>query len=138
MVHSLHWQYVMRFSVISLRAEMTILTLQSHNFDSTILAHDTIVVDFWAKWCGPCLAFAGVFESASKHHLDVIFAKVDIESSPDLVSDFQIRSIPHLMIFRREFAVLSQSGIMTANQLNELLLAAKKISIDSLRKSLPK
>ncbi len=117
---------------------MAIITLHTLNFDSTILNNDTVVVDFWAKWCGPCLAFSPIFDDVSQQHPNVVFAKVDIEVSPELTSDFQIRSIPHLMIFRREFAVLSQSGVMTANQLNDLVLAAQKISIVSLRESLPK
>ncbi|MBN9287076.1 MAG: thioredoxin [Gammaproteobacteria bacterium 39-13] len=115
---------------------MSIITLTQHNFDEVIQNNDVVVVDFWAKWCGPCLAFSPVFEQISKHHEDVIFAKVDIDAEIALANDFNIRSIPFLMIFRREFAVFAEAGVQTATALDALVNDAKKIDLAKLRAQL--
>lgn len=112
---------------------MAVHTLTSENFDETIQSHDLVVVDFWAKWCGPCLAFAPVFEAVSARHPDAFFAKIDIEHEKQLAEDFAVRSIPTLMIFRREFAVFAEAGVQTQESLHNLVLDAKKIEIQALR-----
>lgn len=112
---------------------MAVITLNSADFDACIQNNPVVVVDFWAKWCGPCLAFAPVFEEASKTHPDVVFAKIDVESEQQLAQDFNVRSIPMLMIFRHEFAVFAESGVQTLESLDELISEAKKIDIEALR-----
>lgn len=116
---------------------MSVRTLTSKNFDDTIQNSKMVVVDFWAKWCGPCMAFAPVFEQVSMQHEDVTFAKVNIEEQTQLAEDFNIRSIPMLMIFRQEFAVFAESGIQTAESLNDLIEQARKIDITALRAKVP-
>lgn len=115
---------------------MSIHTLTISNFDKTIQENDLVVVDFWASWCGPCLAFAPVFEGLAARYTDAIFAKVDIDKETQLRTDFDIRSIPYLMIFRREFAVYANAGVLTASNLEALLDQAKTIPIETLRGSL--
>lgn len=110
------------------------LTLTQQNFDDIIQNNDLVIVDFWAGWCGPCLAFAPIFEQVSKAHPECIFSKINIEDEPQLASDFNIQSIPFLMIFRREFALFAQAGVQTATSLNALITDAKKIDISDLRK----
>lgn len=116
---------------------MGVVNLTAENFDETIQDNDCVIVDFWAKWCGPCLAFAPVFESLSEKHPQVVFAKVDIEKETTLADDFQIRSIPFLMIFRREFAVFAESGTQTQKSLDDLIAQAQAIDLAALRQSVP-
>ena len=59
--------------------QVATVTLTKDTFESTILENDTVIVDFWAEWCGPCKAFAPTFESVSTEHPDIVFAKVDTE-----------------------------------------------------------
>src|SRR5579872_6086865 len=106
---------------------MSVIILTQHNFDDTIQNNDLVIVDFWAKWCGPCLAFAPLFEQVSNMHPEVIFAKVDIESEIQLANDFNIQSIPFLMIFRREFAIFAEAGVQTVTSLHALVEEAKKV-----------
>ncbi len=117
---------------------MAVCDLIYDDFDKTVQSNDLVIVDFWAKWCGPCLAFAPVFEAVSELHSDAIFAKVNIELETQLAEDFAVRSIPMLMIFRREFAVFVESGIQTKSSLNKLIVDAKKIDIQALREQVSK
>lgn len=114
----------------------SIITLTQHNFDEVIQNNDVVVVDFWAKWCGPCLSFAPIFEQVSNNHREVVFAKVDIDAEVELASDFNVRSIPFIMIFRREFAVFAEAGVQTATNLDILVNEAKKIDLAKLRAQL--
>lgn len=120
------------------RYSMSVLELTEQDFDTTIQNNGLVVVDFWAKWCGPCLAFAPVFLQVSNEFKDVLFAKVDIEECPQLADDFQIRSIPMLMIFKNNVAIFAQSGAQTAKNLQELIQKAKELDLDSALASIDK
>ncbi len=117
---------------------MAILMLNGKNFDETIQNNDLVVVDFFATWCAPCMAFNPILEQLSIEDPEVVFAKVDIDAEPGLASDFNVRSVPLLMIFRREFAVLHHAGLQTAKSLKELIAQAKKIEIEALREKVGK
>lgn len=117
---------------------MAVIDITTENFDAVIQGNSLVVVDFWAKWCGPCMAFAAVFEEVSLEHPDVVFAKVNIEEEQQLAEDFNIRSIPMLMIFRGEFAVFAESGVQTGASLTELVSQAKQLDIEVLRAQVSK
>ncbi|MBF0187222.1 MAG: thioredoxin [Magnetococcales bacterium] len=117
---------------------MAAVTMTKDNFDETIKNNDIVIVDFWAPWCGPCRAFAPIFEKMSETYPDVVFAKVNTDEERELASGFQIRSIPTLMIFREQIAIFSQPGMLPEQAFNELVTKAKDLDMDEVRAEVAK
>jgi thioredoxin 1 len=84
---------------------MAVIDITDKNLDETIENNKIVILDFWAPWCGPCKQFAPTFEEMSEKHTDVTFAKINTEEEQGLGAQFQIRSIPTLMIFKEKIAL---------------------------------
>ena len=101
------------------------ITGTSANFDALVKGDITVVVDFWAPWCGPCVGFAPVFEQAAQKHAgQLCFVKVDTEVEQVLAAQFKIRSIPTLMVFKNGKVIDQLNGALPQQQFEQWLNTA--------------
>ena len=117
---------------------MAVVELTKENFEQVVTSNPTVIVDYWAPWCGPCRGFAPVFERVAEANPDVVFAKVNTDDEQEIAQHFQIRSIPTLMVFREQIIVFSQPGALPQNALEQVVAKAKAIDMDEVRKQIAK
>ena len=115
---------------------MSTVTLTKDNFEQVVTGAGTVIVDFWAPWCGPCRSFAPTFEAASEKHPGVVFAKVNTEDEPELAGSFNIRSIPTLMVFREKVILFSQPGALPASALETVIQKSQEIDMAEVHRQI--
>lgn len=115
---------------------MAVVELTKENFEQVVTGNPTVVVDYWAPWCGPCRGFAPVFEKVSEQHPDVVFAKVNTDEEQEIAQHFQIRSIPTLMVFREQIIVFSQPGALAQGPFEQVVAKSKALDMDEVRKQI--
>jgi len=113
---------------------MATIELTKENFEATINTNDTVLLDFWASWCGPCQQFAPVFEAMSESHPDIVFAKINTEEQQEIAGHFQILSIPTLMIFREQIIVFSQPGALPPAGLESIIEKVAALDMSEVRR----
>ena len=105
------------------------LEINDQNFEETVLESDKIVLlDFWAQWCGPCLAIAPMIEELAKEYEGkAIIGKVDVDVNPKIAQDYGIRNIPTILFFKDGEVVDKQVGAVPKNILINKLNAFQEV-----------
>lgn len=80
---------------------MAILHASATNFDTEVLTcPQTVLVDFYADWCGPCKMLAPVIDEIAAEHPEVKVVKLNVDNAPELASRYGVMSIPMLLVFK--------------------------------------
>ncbi len=125
-------------SVIKHDDKHHVQTITQEIFDDLFEKNEIVFIDFWANWCAPCKQFAHVYERIAAQFPNLMFGKINIEDEPTLAETFQIRSIPHLMIFKQGIVIYSESGSMPESALIELVQQAIEADVSNIRAELDK
>lgn len=101
---------------------MEIKALTSENFEAEVLKESkTVLVDFWASWCGPCRMLSPVVDQIAEERQDIKVCKVNIDEQPELAQKFDVMSIPTLLVFRNGKQVNSSVGVRPKQDILNLL-----------------
>jgi thioredoxin 1 len=114
---------------------MAVKEVTEQNFADTV-KEGIVLLDWWAAWCGPCRAFAPVFERAAEQHPDVVFGKVNTDDQAALSAAFKIRSIPTLMILRDGILMFAQPGALPAAALGEVIDKVRALDMNEVRREM--
>lgn len=113
---------------------MTTTKLTAANFESTVEKNAIVFIDWWASWCGPCRAFAPIYERVAAQHPDIVWGKIDTDAEQELAGGFGIRSIPTLMVFRDGILIYEQPGMVSAMALDGLVEKVRALDMAEVKR----
>ena len=101
---------------------MAAIVITKENFDSEVLkAEGTVLVDFWATWCGPCRMLSPIVDEVASERPDVKVGKINVDEQPELAQQFGIMSIPTLLVFKNGEKVQESVGLIPKEKVESLI-----------------
>lgn len=101
---------------------MSVVTITKDNFQQEVLdSQKTVLVDFWATWCGPCRMLSPVVDEIAQENDAVKVGKINVDEQPELASQFGVMSIPTLMVFRGGKPVSTSVGAVPKAKILSML-----------------
>lgn len=101
---------------------MAYINVNKHNFQQEVLQSDRpVLVDFWASWCGPCRMVIPIVEEIAEEREDIKVVKINVDEEQELAMQYQIMSIPTLMVFKNGEITAQALGALPKNQILDLL-----------------
>ena len=115
---------------------MAVVELTKESFSDIVAAHNIVMVDFWAPWCGPCRSFAPIYEQVAEQYPDIAFGKINTEVEQELAEHFQVRSIPTLMAVRESVVIFMQAGALPAAALHDVIEKVQAVDMAEVHKEI--
>lgn len=101
---------------------MAVVTITKENFEQEVLqSAKTVLLDFWASWCGPCRMLSPVVDEVAEERTDVKVGKVNVDEQPELAGQFGVMSIPTLLVFEQGKLVRQAVGARPKASVLDLL-----------------
>ena len=117
---------------------MALENLTAENFNEKVSSAPIAIIDFWAPWCGPCKSFAPIFEKVAAENPDILFGKVNTEEEQQIAAEFQIRSIPTVMVIKEGVIVFNQAGMLPEEALKDIIKQVRELDMDMVRAEIAK
>lgn len=96
--------------------------INKENFENLVLKSDkTVLLDFYADWCGPCRTLMPVIEQISQENPDILVGKINIDSEPELAQKFGVMTIPSLFVIKNGAVVSSSVGVKPKRAILEMV-----------------
>lgn len=101
---------------------MSVKMINTNSFQQEVMQSSTpVLVDFFATWCGPCKMQSPIVDELSEKHPEVKFCKLDVDQSPQIAADYQVMSIPTLILFKNGKALHKVVGLQSKEALEQLI-----------------
>ena len=101
---------------------MSVLTITSQNFEKEVLQSEkTVLLDFWAGWCGPCRMLSPIVDEVAEEMGDIVVGKVNVDEEPTLARKYQIMSIPTLIVFKNGEKTNQSVGVISKEEIKNML-----------------
>lgn len=101
---------------------MAVVNITADNFDKEVLqAEQTVLVDFWASWCGPCKMLGPIVEQIAEEHPEIKVGKINTDEQASLAIDYKVTSIPTLIVFKNGEIANQSIGVQSKTQIEDML-----------------
>ena len=100
---------------------MSVLHVTKENFDEVVSTEKTVLLDFFATWCGPCRMVGPILEEIAAEHPQYVIAKIDVDEEPELASQFGVMSIPTMVVMKNREVVSQSAGARPKAQILAML-----------------
>lgn len=101
---------------------MAVISVTANDFEQEVLKADqTVLVDFWAAWCGPCKMLSPIVDQIAEEHPEIKVCKVDIDKESAIAIDYKVMSIPTLLIFKNGEVVNQSVGVQSKTDIEGMI-----------------
>ena len=101
---------------------MSVLKITKDNFNNEVLnSNQTVLIDFWANWCGPCRMLSPIVDEIAEETTDVKICKVNVDEEPELSQAFQVMSIPMLAVVKNGKLVNKSVGVKPKAAIKQMI-----------------
>ena len=101
---------------------MSIINITSLNFEEEVLsAENTVLLDFWAEWCGPCMMLSPIVDEIANENGEITVGKINVDDAPELAQAYDVSSIPTLVVIKNDKEVNRSVGVIPKSQILDLI-----------------